>query len=195
MTEYISELDINQAHIYESAKTASMSYHINGDRYLDLKNCDTFCITSQSVDSYDSKPEMNSLDIAKVAIKCMEKDYDFILVNFANPDEVGHTGNYQATINSLQAIDVCLGKILEVAEENFYKVIITSSHAKADTIIDRDNKIITKNTISPVPLIIMDKKIKLENGDLTSFAPTLLRYMDIAIPKEMKNTEILVSKK
>ena len=195
LTEYISELDINQAHIYESAKTASMSYHINGDRYLDLKNCDTFCITSQSVDSYDSKPEMNSLDIAKVAIKCMEKDYDFILVNFANPDEVGHTGNYQATINSLQAIDVCLGKILEVAEENFYKVIITSSHAKADTIIDRDNKIITKNTISPVPLIIMDKKIKLENGDLTSFAPTLLRYMDIAIPKEMKNTEILVSKK
>ena len=138
---------------------------------------------------------MNSLMIAKTAIECMEKDYDFVLVNFANADEIGHTGNYQATINGLQAIDICLGKMIECAEENFYKVIITSSHGNADTIIDRQNNIITKNTLSPVPFIIMDKKINLENGTLTSFAPTILKYMDIAIPKEMKNTEILISKK
>lgn len=195
LTEYISELGLTQAHIYESIKANSMKYHLNGDRYLELENCDTYNIASQIIDSYDMKPEMDSLSIAKTAIKCMEKDYDFIMVNFANPDEVGHTGNYQATINGLQAIDVCLGKILEVAEENFYKVVITSSHSNADTIIDRENNIITKNTLSPVPLVIMDKKIKLENGELPSFAPTLLKYMDIAIPKEMKNTEILISKK
>ena len=195
LTEYISELGLTQAYVYESIKSPSMNYHIHGDRYLKLHGCDIYSIASQNIDSYDMKPEMDSLSIAKTAIKCMEKDYDFIIVNFANPDEVGHTGNYQATINGLQAIDVCLGKIIETAEENFYKVVITSSHAKADTIIDRQNNIVTKNTLSPVPLMIMDKKIKLENGNLSSFAPTLLKYMDIAIPKEMKNTEILIAKK
>lgn len=195
LTEYLSELGLTQAHIFESIKAQSMSYNLNGNRLLELKNCDIYNVASQNVDSFDIKPEMNSLSIAKTAIKCMEKDYDFILVNFANPDEVGHTGNYQATINGLQAIDVCLGKILETAEENFYKVVIISSHGKADTIIDRQNNIVTRNTTSPVPFIIMDKKIKLNNGDLTSFAPTLLKYMDIAIPKEMKNSEILLSKK
>ncbi|MGN1371367.1 MAG: 2,3-bisphosphoglycerate-independent phosphoglycerate mutase [Candidatus Coprovivens sp.] len=195
LTEYISELGLSQAHIYESIKAPSMNYHLQGDKYKSLEGCDVYNIASQNVDSFDIKPEMDSLSIAKTAIKCMEKDYDFIIVNFANPDEVGHTGNYQATINGLQAIDVCLGKIIEVAEENFYKVVITSSHSKADTIIDRQNNIVTKNTLSPVPFIIMDPKIKLENGSLMSFAPTLLKYMDIAIPKEMKNTDILITKK
>ena len=195
LTEYISELGLTQAHIFESIKAPSMVYYLNGNRLLQLPNCDIYNVASQTVDSFDLKPEMNSLSIAKTAIKCMEKDYDFIVVNFANPDEVGHTGNYQATINGLQAIDVCLGKIIETAEENFYKVVIVSSHGKADTIIDRQNNIITKNTTSPVPFMIMDKKIKLNNGDLTSFAPTLLKYMDIAIPKEMKNSEILLVKK
>lgn len=194
LPEYLSGLGLTQAHIYENIKNSSIRYYLNGERYLKLENCDSYSIDSPNVDSFDMKPEMNSLSVAKTIIKCMEKDYDFILANFANPDEVGHTGNYQATINGLQAVDVCLGKILEVAEENFYKVIITSGHAKADTIIDRENNIVTKNTLSPVPLIIMDKRIKLKNGNLTSFAPTLLTYMDIAIPKEMKETEVLIEK-
>lgn len=192
LCEYLSELGITQAHICESVKTPSMSYYINGEKYCHINNCDTYYVDSSEVDSFDMKPEMNSLVIAKTTIECMEKDYDFIIANFANPDEVGHTGNYQATINSLQAIDICLGKIIDVAEENFYKVVIVGSHAKADTIIDRDNNIITKNTTSPVPFIIMDKKISLKNGNIYSFAPTILKYMDIAIPKEMKETDILI---
>lgn len=192
LCEYLSELGLNQAHIYESIKTYPMSYYLNGEKYNNIENCDIFCVDSPIVDSFDMKPEMSSLAISKTAIECMEKDYDFILVNFANPDEVGHTGNYPATINGLQAVDICLGKLLEVAEENFYKVVIVSSHAKTDTIINRDNEIITKNTTSPVPFIILDKKIKLNNGCLYSFAPTLLKYMDIAIPKEMKETDILL---
>ena len=191
LCEYLSELGLNQAHIYESVKTYSMSYFLNGEKNNEIENCDIFCVDSPVVDSFDMKPEMSSLAISKTAIECMEKDYDFILVNFANPDEVGHTGNYGATINGLQAVDICLGKILEVAEENFYKVVIISSHAKTDMIINRDNEIVTKNTTSPVPFIILDKKVKLNNGNLYSFAPTLLTYMDIAIPKEMKDTDIL----
>lgn len=195
LTEYLSELGLTQAHIFESVRESAMTYYINGNRKLELNNCDKYIIPSPKVDSFDMKPEMDALSLAKTTIKCMEKDYDFVMVNFANADEVGHTGNYPATINSLQAIDVCLGKILEVAEENFYKVVIISSHGKADTIIDRDNNIITKNTLSPVPFIIMDNKIKLNNGKLSDFTATLLKYMDIAVPKEMKNHEILISKK
>lgn len=195
LTEYLSILGLNQAYIFESIKGPSVSYYLNGERYLKLENCDFFSLESPIVDSFDTKPEMSSLAIAKTVVNCMEEDYDFVFVNFANPDEVGHTGNYPATINGLQAIDVCLSKILSVAEENFYKVIITSSHGKADTIIDRNNNIITKNTTSPVPFIIMDKRIKLKNGNLTSVAPTILKYMDIAIPKEMKKAEILIEKK
>ena len=85
-----------------------------------------------------------------------------------------------------------VGKIIEVAKDNFYKIIIMGSHANCETIIDRDNKIITKNTLSKVPFIIMDKKVKLKGGDITSVAPTILSYMDINLPQEMKNTEILI---
>lgn len=195
LTEYLSNLGLTQAHIFESVKESSMTHFLQGERKLELKGCDKYIIPTPKVESFDMKPEMDSLSIAKTAIKCMEKDYDFILVNFANPDEVGHTGNYQATINGLQAIDVCLGKIMEVAEENFYKIVIVSSHGNADTIIDRDNNIITQNTLSPVPFMIKDSKVKLNNGKLTDFAPTLLKYMDITPPKEMKKSEILLEKK
>ena len=194
LLEYLSKLNITEAIVYESVRKECLKYHINGDRYLNLDNCDCICIKSPDVDSFDQKPEMNSLAVAKATIKCMEQDYDFIVCNFANADELGHTGNYQAVINGLQAIDVCLGKLVEEAEENFYNVVIVSSHSNADTIINRNNEIITNNTLSPVPFIIMDKKIKLKNGSLENFAPTLLTYMDISIPKEMKNSDILIEK-
>ncbi len=194
LVEYLSSLGITQARVYEESKKYPMTYYLDGKRYLNLDNCENICIETQQSPNYEIKPELNSLQVAKTAIKCMEDDYDIIFVNFANPDILGHTGNFQATINSLQAVDVCLGKIIEAAEENFYKIAILSTHAKADTIIDRDNNIITKNTLSSVPFIIMDKKIKLKNGTLTMAAPTLLDYLDIALPKEMKKTESLLEK-
>jgi 2,3-bisphosphoglycerate-independent phosphoglycerate mutase len=194
LLEYLSKLGLSQAVVYESIRKSSMKYYLNGERDMRFDNCDYICIDSPIVDSFDQKPEMNALQVAKAVIKCMEEDYDFIICNFANADELGHTGNYQAVINGLQAIDVCLGKLLEVAEENFYKVVIVSSHSNADTIINRKNEVITKNTLNPVPFVIMDKKISLRNGNLSSFTPTLLHYMDISIPKEMKNSEILIEK-
>ena len=190
--EYLSILGLTQARIGESIKKESIVRYFDGERKLKLDNCDFYIADSKLDVTLDKKPEMNSLAIAKTAINCMEKDYDFVLVNFANADEIGHTGNYQATINGLQAIDICIGKLIECAEENFYKVIITASHGNADTIIDRDNNIITQNTLSPVPFIILDKKVSLKNGKLSDIAPTILKYMDIAIPKEMKNEEILI---
>lgn len=191
LCEYIDQLGLSQAKIVETLKEESLIYYFDGEKNTLLNNCDTYLVTSSRVDHFEKKPELNALAIAKSIIKCMENDYDFIIANFANPDILGHTGNYQATINGLQAVDVCLGKIIEVAKDNFYKVVIIGSHGNADTIIDRENNIVTKNTLSPVPFVILDKKIKLKNGNLKSFAPTILKYMDIAIPKEMRDTENL----
>ena len=123
----------------------------------------------------------------------MNNDYDFILVNFANPDMVGHTGNMDAAIKACSAIDLCLGMLLEKAEENFYKVIILADHGNADIMINEDGSICTTHTTSLVPIIICDGKVKLKpSGSLVNVAPTILDYMDIAIPKDMENTESLL---
>ena len=192
LCEYLGKLGLSQARICEESKEESMIYYLDGAREIRIDNCENFVLKGNEVEYVEKKPEMKSLNIAKVIVKCMENDYDLIIANFANPDIIGHTGNFQATINALQAIDVCLGKIMEVADDNFYKIIITGSHANCDTIINRNNEIVSKNTNSPVPFIILDKNIKLKNGNLDQVAPTILKYLDISIPKEMKNTETLI---
>ena len=127
-----------------------------------------------------------------LSIKCLEKDYDFILMNYANPDMVGHTGNMNATVKALQTVDECLGKIIEAAEENFYTIILLADHGNADIMIDEKENIVTTHTLNQVPFIITDKKVKLkENGNLSNVAPTILKYLDIALPQEMKDTKDL----
>lgn len=189
--EYLSNLGINQVHIFESCKAIDLKYAYNGFKENLEINCDTYIAKSPQVDSYVKKPEMNALSVSKTIIDCMEKDYDFILANFANADELGHTGSFEATVNALQAIDVCLGKIIEKAQDNFYKVIILGSHSNVETMIE-DKQIIPYNTLSFVPFIIMDKMVNLNNGSIVDVAKTILTYMDIAIPKEMKDSENLI---
>ena len=136
---------------------------------------------------------MSAVDITKKAIECMSQDYDFILMNFANADMVGHTGNYDATVRACMVLDICLKKLIEKAEDNFYKVIVTADHGNADIMIDDAGNKVTTHTLSKVPFIILDNNVELkEEGDITMIAPTILEYMDIAVPDEMKNTEILL---
>ena len=135
---------------------------------------------------------MSSVGITKQVIRCLNDNYDFILVNFANPDMVGHTGNYDATLKALEAVDNALSTIMEYAEENFYTVVITADHGNADYMYDDKGTIITTHSTSPVPFIITDKKLKLKDGSITNIAPTLLKYMDIKIPDEMKDSDILI---
>ena len=189
--EYISKLGLTQARIAETEKYAHVTYFFDGGKELELEGCDRFLIPSPKVATYDMKPEMSAVEITKQAMKCMEEDYDFILINYANGDMVGHTGNMQATIKALEAVDVCLGKLYEKAEENFYKMVILADHGNADIMVDENNNPVTSHTLSQVPFIITDKKLSLANGDLTMVAPTILKYMDISLPKEMKNTEDL----
>ena len=138
---------------------------------------------------------MSAVEVTKQAVTCMEQDTDFILVNYANPDMVGHTGNYEAAVKAVIAGDLCLGKLLEEAENNFYKVIVTADHGNIDTMLDEDDNPVTTHSLAKVPFIILDNNVELKKeGDLTNIAPTILDYMDIARPKEMKDTESLLVK-
>lgn len=191
--EYISKLGLTQARIAETEKYAHVTYFFDGGKELELDGCDRFLVPSPKVATYDLKPEMSAVDITKQAISCMEKDYDFILINYANGDMVGHTGNLNATVKALEAVDICLGKLIDKAEENFYNMVILADHGNADIMLDENDEPVTTHTLSQVPFIITDSKLELANGDLTMVAPTILKYMDIALPKEMKDTEDLIT--
>ena len=190
---YLSELDFTQARIAESEKYPHVTYFFDGGYNGKIPNCDKIHVPSPDVATYDLKPEMSCVEVTKKIIAAMNSDYDFILANFANPDMVGHTGNMEAATKACVAIDMCLDKILEKAEDNFYKVILLADHGNADTMINPDGSPCTTHTTSKVPFIIVDNKIKMqETGTLVNVAPTILDYMDIAIPSEMADTESLL---
>ncbi len=190
---YLSELDFTQARIAESEKFPHVTYFFDGGVDGKIKGCDKFHIPSPSVATYDLKPEMSCVEVTKRVILSMNNDYDFILVNFANPDMVGHTGNMDAATKACMAVDMCLNKIMEKAEDNFYKVVILADHGNADIMINDDGSICTTHTTSVIPFILCDEKVKLQKtGSLVNVAPTILDYMDIAIPKEMEGTESLI---
>ena len=189
---YLSDLGLRQARIAETEKFAHVTYFFNGGGKVKLKGCDNFLIPSKKVKTYDLTPNMSALEVTEQVLKCLEKDYDFILVNFANPDMLGHTGVIDATINGLKTIDECLSKIVDAVDNNFYKLIITADHGNCDEMIRKDGSISTTHSIYPVPFILRDKHVSLKHkGDLTEIAPTILKYMDIAIPSEMKDTKTL----
>jgi len=191
--EYFSDLNLTQARIAESEKYNHVTYFFNAGKSKKYKNCDNFLIPSPKVMSYDEIPEMSIYEVVKQTKKCLSKDYDFILVNIANPDMVGHTGNYKACVEALKHVDASLKEIIDCANDNFYKIIITADHGNIDTMLNEENEPVRTHSMSPVPFIILDEKIELkEKGDITMIAPTLLKYMDIAIPKEMKDTKDLI---
>ncbi len=192
---YLSNLGLTEARIAETEKYAHVTYFFDGESNSSLEGCQKFLIPSPKVATYDLKPEMSAIDVTKKVIQCMEKDYDFILVNYANPDMVGHTGVLDAAVKACITVDFCVNVLAEKAEENFYTLVILADHGNADQMIDEKGQPVTTHTLSKVPFIITDQKIKLEEkGDLTNVAPTVLEYMEIAVPKEMRETKSLIIK-
>ncbi len=192
---YLSKLGLTQARIAETEKYAHVTFFFDGEYNGAIEGASKYLIPSPKVATYDLKPEMSAIEVTKKTISCMEKDIDFILVNFANPDMIGHTGNFEAAVKGIMAVDLCLGKLIEKAEENFYTIVLLADHGNADIMFNEMGEPVTTHTTSKVPFIITDQNIKLkEDGDLTNVAPTILEYMDIAIPKEMRETESLIIK-
>lgn len=190
---YLSNLGLSQARIAEAQKYSHVTYFFDGSYSGKIDKCDKFMIPSNDARTFAQKPEMSAVAVTKKAIDCMQKDYDFILVNYANPDMVGHTGDWNAAVKACISVDVCLGKLIEVADDNFYKIIILSDHGNVDKMLDEDKNPVPTHTLSKVPFIIVDKKVKLnDEGSLVNVAPTILDYMDIAIPKEMSESNSLI---
>ncbi len=192
---YLSSLGLTQARIAETEKYAHVTYFFDGMYNGKIDKCDKILIPSPKVETYDLAPEMSATDITKKAINAMEKDIDFIFMNFANPDMVGHTGNLEATMKACTTVDVCLERLYEVAKDNFYTLFILADHGNADIMLDEFNNPVTTHTTSKVPFIITDPNVSLKkSGDLTNVAPTILEYMDIALPDEMADTPSLLIK-
>ncbi len=194
--KYLADLGFRQARIAESSKYPHVTYFFDGCEEFSDKNLYKLLIPSPKVARFDMKPEMSIVDVASATLSAIEEDMDFILVNFANPDMVGHTGNIPATVRALEACDVCLEKILERANENFYEVVVTSDHGNVELMKNEDGSINTSHTNSNVPFIICSKDYKLkEKGTLRDVIPTIIDMYEISKPKEMTGESLLVKNK
>lgn len=188
ITNYLGQVleneNLKQLRIAETEKYAHVTYFFDGENKIKLKNCDQILIPSPKVAAYDLKPEMSAYEITDTLLSKMAS-YDVIILNFANGDMVGHTGDFNATVKALETVDECIGKIYQKISELNGTLLITADHGNCDYMLDSDNNIITAHSINPVPFLITNKSVTLKEGKLADIAPTILKLLEIKIPKEM----------
>tara|TARA_A100001011_G_scaffold388398_1_gene467919 strand:- start:621 stop:2123 length:1503 start_codon:yes stop_codon:yes gene_type:complete len=192
--EIFSKKKLNQLRIAETEKYAHVTYFFNGGVEESYAGEDRVLIPSPRVETYDQKPEMSAIELTKeLSNRVRKKKYSLIVTNFANTDMVGHTGNFKATVKAVEAVDRCIGKILEECKKNGYTLIITSDHGNADLMYDEKKSIpCTTHSINPVPFIICEKiKLKKKEGILADIAPTILDLMELEKPSNMNGCSLL----
>lgn len=192
--EYISNLGLNQLRIAETEKYAHVTFFFNGGREEPYENEDRVLIPSPKVATYDLKPEMSAIEVKEEVINRLNMDkYDLIILNFANPDMVGHTGVVEAGVKAVETVDSCLGEIIDLLIKKNGKAIITADHGNAEMLIDeKDNSPITAHTTNKVPLILIGEgNVKLHEGILADLAPTLLDMMGLEKPAEMTGQSLI----
>ncbi|MDD6272625.1 MAG: 2,3-bisphosphoglycerate-independent phosphoglycerate mutase [bacterium] len=191
--KYLAGLEFKQARIAEAVKYPHVTYFFDGAEEFSDKNLYKILVPSPNVARYDMKPDMSIAKVTTAVLNTIDDDFDFILVNFANPDVVGHTGNIPATLRALEACDICLGKILEKANENFYEVVITSDHGNVECMKDENGKVITSHTSNKVPFVICNSNYKLKkSGSLKDVIPTVIDVFEISKPKEMTGESLII---
>ena len=186
--DYVSSLGLKQLRIAETEKYAHVTYFFDGGKELELDKCKRILIPSPKVATYDLKPEMSAYEITDKLLENM--NYDVIILNFANGDMVGHTGNLDAAIKAVEVLDECVFKIYNKIIELDGTMIITADHGNCEEMIDSNNNILTSHTTNKVPFLIT-KNCKLKNGKLGDIAPTILYLLNEKIPKEMTG-EVLI---
>lgn len=192
----ISEYHLRQLRIAETEKFAHVTFFINGGRDLIFENEDRILVPSPKVATYDLKPEMSTYEITQVLVNKIKLDiYDFIVINIAAPDMVGHTGNFEATIKALQATDKNLDKIIVNTLARGGAVVITADHGNAEVMIDYETgEPNTEHTTNPVPFIYVGpnaRPIELPLGLLEDIAPTILNLMQLPVPTTMSGRNLL----
>ena len=191
--EVIAENNLTQLRIAETEKYAHVTYFFDGGKELNLKNCKKILIPSPKVATYDLLPEMSANEITSSLLDEINNKYDLIILNFANGDMVGHTGVYEKGIIAMETVDSCLEKIINKLDLSEYTIIITADHGNCEQMINDDGSINTAHTTNLVPLIILDKNIKFTKniGALSDIAPTILKIMNLNIPKEMTGSVLV----
>ena len=192
--EYLAAKGLNQLHIAETEKYAHVTFFLNGGRETPYDNEDRILVRSPKVATYDLKPEMSAYEVKdKLVAAINENKYDFIVVNFANGDMVGHTGIYEAIEKAVVAVDACVKDVIEAAKAQDYEAIIIADHGNADHALNEDGTPNTAHSLNPVPCVYVteNKAAKVEDGRLADVAPTILKIMGLEAPAEM-NGNVLI---
>ena len=189
--EYLHNNHISQLRIAETEKYPHVTFFFDGGKEVDYDDMKKVLIPSPKVATYDLKPEMSVYEVTDNFLKEVD-NYDVTIMNLANGDMVGHTGIYEAAIKAVEHMDKCLKKIYQKVKELNGILIVIADHGNCDMMWDENHKPVTSHTTNPVPCIITKNGIKLKNGKLADIAPTILKLMNIDIPKEMTG-EVLIT--
>ena len=193
--EYISKLGMTQLRIAETQKYAHVTFFFNGGEECQFEGEDRILIKSPDVATFDLKPEMSAPEVCEAVCKAIDEDkYDVIILNYANCDMVGHTGIMDAAIKAVEAVDTCVGTMVEKLLEKGGKAIITADHGNADCLVDPQTKdVFTAHTTNPVPMIVIGQgDVELKEGKLCDLCPTMLDMMGIEKPEQMTGESLIV---
>lgn len=191
--EVLSQNGLTQLRIAETEKYPHVTFFMSGGREAEFPGEKRILINSPKVATYDLKPEMSAYEVTDALLKEIEADnFDAIILNFANPDMVGHSGMLEPTIKAIETVDECLGKIITLIEQKGGKAIITADHGNSDEVVTLEGTPMTAHTTNPVPVIVTDKNAELRtDGILGDLAPTMLDLLGIDKPAEMTGTSII----
>lgn len=192
--EYVSSKGLQQLHIAETEKYAHVTFFFNGGRETPYNNEDRILVNSPKVATYDLQPEMSAFNVcAKLVEAIRENKYDFIVVNFANGDMVGHTGVYSAIEKAVTAVDACVHSVIEAARATGYEAIIIADHGNADNAVNADGTPNTAHSLNPVPFVYItdNKAAKTSDGILADVAPSILHIMGLEQPAEMTGKNLI----
>ena len=196
--EYLSKLGKKQLHTAETEKYAHVTFFFNGGREKPFEGEDRILVPSPKVATYDLKPEMSAYEVKDKLVGAINtQEYDFIVVNFANGDMVGHTGVYNAIAKAVWAVDHCVEAVIEAAKANDYEAIIIADHGNADNAINPDGTPNTAHSLNPVPFIYVtnNNSATVKDGRLADVAPSLLHIMGLEQPADMTGENLISDKK
>jgi 2,3-bisphosphoglycerate-independent phosphoglycerate mutase len=187
MAEALSKAHVRQLHIAETEKYAHVTYFFNGGREAEWPGETRILVPSpRDVPSYDHKPEMSAVEVTDRFVEALDSDdYGFAVLNFANPDMVGHTGSIQAAVKAVETVDECLGRVVEAVEKEGGIALITADHGNAEHMLEDDGSPHTAHTSNPVPLVCTDPDSTLAEGELSDLAPTAFSLLRLAKPLQM----------
>ena len=194
--EYVSSLGLSQLRIAETEKYAHVTFFLNGGREDKFEGEERILVASPKVATYDLKPEMSAYEVKDKLVEALgTQKFDFICLNFANGDMVGHTGVYEAIEKAVKAVDECVSAVVEAAKANGYEVVMIADHGNADNAINADGSPNTAHSLNPVPIVVVSNRVKeVHNGILADVAPTVLKLMGLAQPAEMTGKPLVEMK-